>query len=137
METLPSGLPEQVDDNEDLIRFLTQSNQFNSLMAKPVAFLPNPKNGETSVFRDGTEPKEDFWKAGLEHIASERTLHGAAIVKARHVRAARLIVTGKEPPPRHANITGWPSSASDPEMAKAERKDVANQIAQYAELILR
>jgi hypothetical protein len=44
MTMLPSGLPERVSDNEDLSRFLTQSGQFNSLGAKPAAFLPSPKH---------------------------------------------------------------------------------------------
>ena len=51
MATLPSGLPELVGDEEDLTRFITQSNHFNSFMAKPAAFLPNPKYRNTSVFR--------------------------------------------------------------------------------------
>ena len=37
MATLPSGLPDVVADDEDIARFLTQSNQFNTTMAKPAA----------------------------------------------------------------------------------------------------
>ena len=53
MATLPSGLPEAIAPDEDIARFLTQSSQFNSVMAKPAAFLPNPKDKESSVSRDG------------------------------------------------------------------------------------
>jgi hypothetical protein len=136
METLPSGLPEYVGDDESLARFLTQSNHFNQSGVKSVAFLPNPKNGETSVFRHGDENPSSFWSIGQEHIPRDRTFHGVAIVKAHHVRAVILDVIAKEPPARHANIIDWPCD-TDPEMEKAKRKDLANQIAQYAELLLR
>ncbi len=137
METLPSGLPEQVGDEENLARFLTQSNHFNAVMVKPTAFLPNPKNGQTSVFRQGNESREALWQAGAKHVAGEPNIHGVPIFTAKRVREAQLDVVAKEPPPRHANIIGWPSIASDPEMEKARRKDLANQIAQHAELLCR
>jgi hypothetical protein len=101
MATLPSGLDERVADDEPLARFLTQSNQFNSLMAKPAAFLPSQKPLETSVSRHGREPLEILWAIGLA-AAGNRNLHGAAIFKARAVRAAQLEVAADEPPPRHA-----------------------------------
>ncbi len=44
MATLPSGLSDIVADEEDLARFLTQSSQFSSTMAKAAAFLPGPKD---------------------------------------------------------------------------------------------
>ncbi len=134
---LPSGLPEIVADEEDLARFLTSSSQFNAVMVKPAAFLPNPKNGETSVFRHGSLPRAPLWQIGEIHMGAGRTLHAAAIVKAKHVRAEALKVVAHEPPQRHANIVNWPSSQSDPEMAKAEQKARAAVIAQNAELVRR
>jgi hypothetical protein len=134
---LPSGLPDLVADGEDLARFLTSSSQFNALMVKPAAFLPNPHDLETSVFRHGSEPREDLWQIAVEYVIGERTLHGAAIFTASHVRAAALDVVSSEPPPRHAGIVGWPSSETDPAMAKAEQKERAALIAQYAELMRR
>lgn len=136
MAMLPSGLAETVDGNEDLARFLTSSSHFNSIMVKPAAFLPNPRDGETSVFRHGAEPRDELWQTARQYAVGERTLHGAGIVKARQVRAvAPLDVVAKEPPPRHANIVGWAWSADDPDMGKAERKEQAARIAQHAELI--
>ena len=134
MGTLPSGLPEAVAGDEELARFLTSSSQLNATMVKPAAFLPSPRDGNTSVFRHGRNPQHALWQIGAENIVG-RTLHGAAIVKARYVREARLDVVSQEPPPRHANITGWPSLASDPEMEKAARKVCAAVIAQYAEVV--
>ena len=103
MGMLPSGLPEHIGDEEDLARFLTQSHQFNATMAKPSAFLPGPKDRETSVSRHGREPLERLWEIGLA-AAGTRKLYGAAILKARAVRAAQLEVLADEPPPRHAAI---------------------------------
>lgn len=136
METLPSGLPESVGDAEDLARFLTSSGQFNTRMVKPVAFLPNPANRETSVFRHGSEPRAALLDIAAGHLPGDRTLHGAAICKALHVRAVGLEVIAEEPPLRHANIVGWPWSEADPELAKAHRKELAAFIAQNAELII-
>lgn len=135
---LPSGLAELVDDEEeDLARFLTSSSQFNAVMVKPSAFLPSPKDGNTSVFRHGSKPRESLWRIAIEHVGAVRTLHGAAIVKATHVRSALLEVVAQEPPPRHANIVGWPWPMPDPELGKAERKERALVIAQHAELVRR
>jgi phosphoglycerate dehydrogenase-like enzyme len=102
-------------------------------VVKPAAFLP--RDGQTSVFRHGSEPRETLWQLARDYAVGERALHGAAILKARHVRAAWLDVVASEPPPRHANIVGWASSAVDPEMGKAEQKEQALLIAQHAELI--
>lgn len=136
-EVLSSGLAEIVEDEESLARFLTSTSQFNASGAKPSAFLPSPRNGETSVFRHGIQPRESLWQVGEDHVAGARTLHGAAIVKTIHVRSAGLDVVAKEPPPRHANIIGWPWSQSDPEMGKAEQKERAVMIAQHAEVLRR
>jgi len=106
-------------------------------MVKPSAFLPNPKDKATSVFRHGRRPTESLWDIGINLAAGDRSLHGAAIFKAKHVRSALLEVLAQEPPPRHANITGWPWLEDDPEMGKAERKERAALIARHAELVRR
>lgn len=134
---LPSGLDEIVADEEDLARFLTSSKQFNAVMVKPSAFLPNPKDGKKSVFRHGSHPREFLWRTWDEYVMGAGTLHGAAIVKAKHVRSALLDVVAEEPPPRHADIVGWPRSQSDHDMEKAEQIERATLIAQHAELIRR
>ena len=119
---LASGLPDIVSDDEDLARFLTSSSQFNAYMAKPAAFLPSTNDRETSVFRHGSEPRDALWAIGNEHAARNRTLHGAAIVKARDVRAVLLEVIAEEPPPRHAAIRGWPWLDDDLELQRAQQK---------------
>jgi hypothetical protein len=128
---LPSGLREWVDDDEDLARFLVQSSHFNSTSVKPSAFLPSPKDRETSVSRHGPEPLERLWACGLV-AAGGRGLYGAAIVKTASVRAAQLEVSPDEPPERHAVIRGWPWHESDPELQKAQQKQRALLLASAA-----
>lgn len=128
--TLPSGLPDSVADEEDLARFLTSSSHYNSTVVKPAAFMPNPKNGETSVYRHGADPLEGLVTIAREEIGAERKVHGAAIVKAGAVRAALLEARAGEPPPRHADIVGWPWSTDDPDFGKAAQKELAAAIAQ-------
>lgn len=134
MATLPSGLPDLVGDGEDLARFLTQSNQFNALMAKPAAFLPNPKYRNTSVFRcgDDAERLRQTWQKTTN---GQRPLKAAAICKTSDVRNAGLDVITAEPPDAHANIEGWPWLANDPELQKAKQMEMAGEIAKYAELV--
>ena len=127
---LPSGLPEDVSDEEKLARFLTQSNQFNTVMAKPAAFLPNPTDRETSVSRYDGDSKR-LWEMG-QVAAGARNLYGAAILKARDVRSAQLAVVSHEPPPYHAVIQGWPWIESDPELQKARQKELAALLASAA-----
>ena len=136
MGVLPSGLAEVIVDDEDLARFLTSSSQFNAHMAKPAAFLPNPPDRETSIFRHGNKPLDRLRAIGVEHVVGQRNLYGAAIFQARHVRAAQLDVVAVEPPLRHAAIRNWPWFESDPELQKAKQKEMAAVISSKAELVL-
>jgi len=136
MATLPSGLSDSVSDEEDLARFLTQSSHFTATLVKPAAFLPSPRDRETSVSRHGSEPREELWAIGLS-AAGARNLYAAAIFKAQIVRAAQLEVVADEPPPRHAVIGGWPWDEADPELQKAKQKEIAAVIASQADLLRR
>jgi hypothetical protein len=136
MATLPSGLSDSVSDDEDLARFLTQSSHFTSSLVKPAAFLPSPKNKETSVSRHGPEPREQLWTIGLS-AAGARNLYAAAIFKAQVVRDTRLEVLPDEPPARHAVIRGWPWDEADPELQRAKQKELALVIASQAYLVRR
>ena len=131
---LPSGLPEKVADDEPLARFLTSKGQFNQSGVKLSAFLPT-KDGKTSVFRHGAEPQADLIAIANEHIGSNRRVHGVGIIRAGDVRAVQLDVQSQEPPPRHADITDWPSSMEKAEQ-KARQKEIAIRLAQRAEPIL-
>jgi hypothetical protein len=131
---LPSGLPELVGDDEALTRFLVSSSHFTAAVVKPAAFLPNPKaQMTTSVSRHGAEPREELIQIGRS-LRPDRTLHAAAICRAAVVRSARLDVTSDEPPPRHANIVGWPVNA-DPIFQKAAQLERALEIASQSRLL--
>ena len=135
MENLPSGLPEKIQDDEDVARYLTSSRQFNSTTVKGVAFLPSIQDRESSVFRHGSEPRERLISIGNEHAAGDRNLHGAAIVKAALVRGFALELLPNEPPPRHAVIKGWPAIPDDPQAELAKHKELANCLASASTLI--
>ena len=106
-------------------------------MVKPAAYLPNPKNGQTSVFRHGVQPPERLWQLGNEHLAEGRSLHGAGILTAKDVRDASLNVQAEEPPHFHANIINWPNFPDDPEESKAKQKKAAIILASRSKLVLR
>jgi hypothetical protein len=136
MAILPSGLSDIVSDEEDLARFLTQSSHFNASIAKPAAFLPNQNDQETSVFRHGSDPRENLWAIGL-NAAGGRNLHGAAVFKAAVVREIQLDILAFEPPPRHAVIKGWPWNEVDLDLQKAKQKELALMIASRSVLLRR
>lgn len=132
MARLPSGLPEAVDDGEDIARFLTQrKGQFKSDRVLPPAFLPSPNGRETSVARHGREPRDTLCALGLV-AAGERRLYGAAILKAGDVRAVPLEVSSAEPPERHAVIRGWPWVENDRRTEKAQQLEKAVELASAA-----
>ncbi len=130
--TLPSGLPEEVADAEDVARFLTSSGHSNASAVRPAAFMPNPRNGETSVFRHGAEPLADLIAIGVREVGGARPVHGAAIIGAGVIRKTLLELRAGEPPPLHADIIRWPWKRDDPEFGKAEQKMIAAQLAQEA-----
>lgn len=132
---LPSGLPEAVGDVEPLTRFLTSSSQFSGGVIKAAALMPNSRNSETSVFRHSGKPTEEFWALSAPITAGGRSVHGAAMFTASHVRSVGLDVVASEPPDRHANILGWSRPGSDTELAKARNKELALALARYASLM--
>lgn len=134
---LPSGLPEHVADPEPLSRFLTSDSQFNSVMPKPSAFMPGPADAKTSVFRQAPDPVPALWEIADRELGLTRRVRAVAVLTAAEVRRAKLDVEALEPPPRHANIKGWPSDPTDPEKMRAQRKELALLLAQAAKLVHR
>jgi len=127
-------LPERVGDDEDVTRFLTSRGEFNASAVKPRAFMPSVATSNTSVFRIEDEPariRDCF--ASVER--AERTLKAAAVVEAAAVRSASLEIVAAEPPDAHANIEDWPSKPREPDTEKAQRLEIALQLAAAAELI--
>lgn len=130
--TLTSGLPELVDDKEDLCRFINQSSDLSRVGAKARAFMPSKKHGNTSVFRVSREASDNEILESYAHVGSNRDIKAASFVLASAVRSAKLEVEAEEPPPRHANLEGWPTNEDDLDDQKARQKDIANVLASNA-----
>lgn len=127
--TLPSGLPETVSDEEQIARFVLFSGWFSSNGVKAEAFLPNPKNGDTSVSRTRDMSLEGIRQTGIS-VAKQRqaTFYGHASLQVRSVTKLNLAVVPQEPPDAHANIANWPSVPGDPSATKAKWKLLANEL---------
>ena len=137
-ERLPSGLPVEIAGEERLARFLKHKKQFAATigMVKYAAFLPSRLDGKTSVFRHTGDPAEELWTIGHRELGGEVTVYGAGIIVASDIRRAGLDVSASEPPPRHANIEGWPTE-DDPDLTKAAQREAAKALAERAVLLLR
>ena len=135
---LPSGLPSDIAGEERLARFLKHKKQFAATigMVKYAAFLPSRLDGKTSVFRHTGDPAEELWTIGCRELSGEVTVYGAGIIVASDIRRAGLDVSASEPPPRHANIEGWPTE-DDPDLTKAAQREAAKALAERAVLLLR
>ena len=129
---LPSGLPDRVADTEVLARFLTASGQYSveKQTAKPSALLP-PRDGQTSVFRVTSLDEATVRDIGRQHVEGARAVQGVATFSAFGIRTAGLDTVADEPPHRHANLINWPVGA-DPELVKAQRKEIALAVLQVS-----
>lgn len=110
--------------SEILSRFVLKKDWYrpsdNSL--KYATFLPNPKNGETSVFRISGIFDKEIWDIGDREVAKDpnRPILGRADISASIVVAKGLEILPSEPPERHANIVGWPGEKSKQKLIALE-----------------
>ena len=99
-----------VDAAEPITRYIFSSSHFSAQLSriKHNAFMPPPSGG-TSVFRTSGLVETDIWAIG-QGISTQRgqQLHARGDLLTRDVLSLTLAVEPSEPPPRHANITGWP-----------------------------
>lgn len=98
-----------VDPAEPITRYIFSSSHFSAQnnRVKHNAFMPS--SGEVSVFRTDTLPEPEIWAIG-QGISTQRgqQLHARGDLLTSDVLSLSLTVEPSEPPPRHANITGWP-----------------------------
>jgi hypothetical protein len=108
-------------------------------MAKASAFMPGPTDDKTSVFRQSDGALPGLWAMADQAIGTARRVRAVAVIAAADVRRATLDVEAQEPPPRHANIFGWPGSGSagDMDLMRAQRKELALLLAQASRLVRR
>jgi len=128
----PEG-PVQIGRQDPLARYLLYSKYFSSATrrVKPGAFLP-PKDLKLSVFNVKGLDDDGAWGLARDHVVPQqpgRTLHGRAELAAAIVLENGLEAVPDQPPPRHANVVGWPEE-------KDAQKDIALQLAEKASLII-
>jgi hypothetical protein len=99
-----------VDPEEPISRYIFSSSHFSAQLSriKHNAFMPPPSGG-TSVFRTSGLGEIEIWAIG-QGISTQRgqQLHARGDLLTSDVLSLALAVEPSEPPPRHANITGWP-----------------------------
>jgi len=109
--------------NEVVARYLLSSSDYsvNNSRVKPRAFEPSPKDQSTSVFRIDGLSENEIWDIGTRYAAepSGRQLHARADLTVSNILNLNLAIHPKEPPVRHALISGW-SDEKHARMAKAQ-----------------
>jgi len=127
-----SGLPEPVREDEVLARFIFDRKHLRTLPSSAVkyhAFLPNPANNQTSVFRKVRMTDQEYKDTKLK-VEGERgrKMKGTALVDVATVTESGVSVKPEESQYRwHADIEGWP-------LEKDEAMAIAQQIAAKAEV---
>lgn len=120
---LPTSLPSDPAADEVTTRYLNQEGHFvpSTGRVKPRAFHPARNDHKTSVFRISGLSERQIWLIGdiyVEAVVGRKIL-ARAEVSVAHVHSLELRVEPDEPPPRHANITGW-AAEKDRWMSKAQ-----------------
>jgi hypothetical protein len=130
-----------VDSTELLARFVFTRSHINwEDQSRPrlraEAFIPHP-HLELSVFRIQALATLEVRQIG-EEVGRQRNkpLVGRGELTAGHVRKIGLDVQSSEPPPRHADIVGWPALLGSPKEDKGRQKLIAMQLVEGAQLLL-
>jgi len=115
---------EPITPSEVLSRFIMQTNWYrlSDNRVRYAAFMPNPKNGETSVYRISGISDREVWEIGDREVGLRRDkpILGRADIGASFVISKGLNVVPSEPPIRHANIIGWPEQKSEQRLVAIE-----------------
>ena len=98
---------------------------------KARALEPSVQDNATSVFRILALTDAAIWSLGQDHVANPRgaTIYARADLIVAAILGVGLHVDPAEPPPRHANIVGWPTE-------KHASMSLAQQLAAEAVLIM-
>lgn len=128
---------EQIQRDEPLARFIFSRRHLSTTkkVVKAPAFIPNPDDLQTSVFRIyelGERQIRDIGE-GVGRTQSppqSPRARGEIEVNAVINVGANLHVIPDEPPPRHAEITGWPRDD------KPQQLEIAKLLAAVARLVL-
>ncbi len=93
-----------------------------------------PINRETSVFNIDELSETEIWDIGDREVTRPgRAVLARGDILSRHVYANDLEIDLDDDPPRHANITAWPSDQPD----NSKQKLIAIALAEKAELFIK
>src|SRR5262249_13310164 len=126
---------ELTDQNDVLARFLFQKSHFKRTenRATPEAFMP-PTDLKLSVYLTTGVPETEIWSLGravlVEH--PKPRLYGRADVSVEAIHHQKLKAFRDDDPPRHVNVTGWPSY----DLGKDFVKSTAQELARASSLTL-
>jgi hypothetical protein len=123
-----------LDLRESITRYILSGNYFNKNTSRvnPRAFEPSKLDNTTSVFRISGLNDQEIWDIGSKNVAipSQRTLHARVDFSVLTVISHGLAIRPSEPPPKHAEIFGWPID-KDAKMA------IAQELAVHVSLIIK
>lgn len=119
--------------SEELTRFIYFSKYIRSSnkTVKYSAFLPSPKDNQTSVFRISNISESQIWNIANCDVTPNQshTLKARADIHSDDVVSRQLNLIPREPPYRHANISDWPNDGS-------KKKLIAKELEKKAKLQL-
>ena len=126
--------PPQIPSPETVARYLLQSNQFNRGKNRVKFNAVHASSCQTGslCFSDFKGLKnEEIWSIGKKHVAAPRgkKLYGYGNIAVANIQKHQLRVVSNEPPPRHADILGWPKE-------KEAQKLIALELSAEATLVL-
>lgn len=112
-----------INSNEVVARYLLSSSDYsvNNSRVKSRALEPSPSDQCTSVFRIDGLTENEIWDMGTRFVAEARArrVHARADIVVSNILNLKLSILPKEPPVRHALISGW-SNEKHIRMAKAQ-----------------
>ncbi|KRT66852.1 MAG: hypothetical protein XU11_C0003G0025 [Candidatus Dadabacteria bacterium CSP1-2] len=120
---------------EVLTRYLYNSNYIrkSNQTVKWAAFMPNPKDNQTSVFRVLGLSESEIWNIADCDVTpyQQNTIKGRADINSNDVinisvNRDKLFFYPKEPPYRHGTITGWSNQKSINKLLALKLEDKAN-----------
>ncbi len=108
---------------EPITRFIRDKNYYRAdRTLRHSAFMPWRQDMQVSVFRIFDIDTNEIWEIGNLHLVTshKQQLLGRADLKVSDATDIGLQVVPDDPPPRHANIAGWPEDGSKHKLLAAQ-----------------
>jgi hypothetical protein len=115
----------QIKASELISRFVFDKKRINSDRVHFRVFF-DPNSDGLSVSRTSDLSADDVWALGDVAGGARGPAIGCGDMRAEEIRSLDLEILPDEPPPRHALVTGWPTSDKD------RCRSIATQLAAIA-----